>query len=155
MRSLADKIENYLKELLQRSQGSVEIQRSELAQVFACVPSQINYVLSTRFTVEQGYLVESRRGGGGYVRIVKLPLNGEKPLRRLIEASVERRTSQQVAEGLIDRLVEEGFLTRREGKLMRAVVDRDVLAIPLPERDLLRSRIIRAMLLTILQDDQG
>lgn len=152
MRTLADEIENYLKELLGRSQGSVEIQRGELAQVFACVPSQINYVLSTRFTVEQGYLVESRRGGGGYVRIVKLPLNDEKPLRRLIEASGERMTSQRVAEGLIGRLVEEGFLTSREGKLMRAVVNREVLAIPLPERDLLRSRLIRAMLLTILQE---
>ncbi|TDA70172.1 MAG: CtsR family transcriptional regulator [Clostridia bacterium] len=153
MRSLADKIENYLKELLGRSQGSVEIQRSELAQVFDCVPSQINYVLSTRFTVEQGYLVESRRGGGGYLRIVKLPLTDEGPLRRLIEASVDRLTSQQVGEGLIGRLVEEGFLTKREGKLMRAVIDREVLALPLPERDLLRSRLIRAMLLVLLQDD--
>lgn len=153
MRSLADRIENYIKELLQVSHGCVEVQRNELAQLFACVPSQINYVLSTRFTVEQGYLVESRRGGGGYLKIIKLPLgNGEK-LRRLIDASANQLTSQQVGEGLINRLLEEGFLTRREALLLQAVIRRDTLGASFPEGDLLRSRILKAVLLTILRDD--
>ena len=72
MGTLADEIERYIKKILEASHdGIVELQRNELALQFSCVPSQINYVLSTRFTTEQGYIVESRRGGGGYVRIVK------------------------------------------------------------------------------------
>lgn len=69
-RSLADKIEQYLKVLIERSEDKkIEIQRSELAETFDCVPSQVTYVISTRFTEAEGYLTESRRGGKGYVRI--------------------------------------------------------------------------------------
>ncbi|HOK71062.1 MAG TPA: CtsR family transcriptional regulator, partial [Bacillota bacterium] len=73
MGSLSDYIESYLKLLLDTGpHGFVEVQRRELAERFRCAPSQINYVLSTRFTVERGYVVETRRGGGGYIRIFKL-----------------------------------------------------------------------------------
>src|SRR5665648_399686 len=78
MGNLADRIEVYLKHILeQTSEGYIMLQRSELAGEFSCVPSQINYVLDTRFTVERGYLVESRRGGGGYLRIIRLGLGIE------------------------------------------------------------------------------
>lgn len=154
MRSLAEQIEKYLKDLLAADpRGAVEVQRSELAQLFNCAPSQINYVLSTRFTAEQGYLVESRRGGAGYVRIIKLALDEEHELRRLVEEKVGELVSQQAAEGLLERLREEGFLTRREAMLMRAVIGRDTLMLGLPERDILRASIVRAMLVTILRDE--
>lgn len=150
MRTLADKIEDYLKKRLSESpQGVVEIQRQELALLFACVPSQINYVLSTRFTLAQGYWVESRRGGGGYVRIVRLPLD----IRRLAEVLEDRPLSQQAAEGIVTRLEEEGVVSRREAMLMRAVLDREVLNLELPARDFLRGRLLRVMLLTILRED--
>ncbi len=69
-KSLADRIEQYIKVLISRSEDkSIEIQRIELAETFACVPSQVTYVISTRFTEKEGYLTESRRGGCGYVRI--------------------------------------------------------------------------------------
>lgn len=150
MRTLADKIEDYLKKRLSESpQGVVEIQRQELALLFACVPSQINYVLSTRFTLAQGYWVESRRGGGGYVRIVRLPLD----IRRLAEVLEDRPLSQQAAEGIVTRLEEEGVVSRREAMLMRAVLDREVLNLELPARDFLRGRLLRVMLLTLLRED--
>ena len=150
MRTLADKIESYLKQRLSESpQGVIEIRRQELALLFACVPSQINYVLSTRFTLEQGYWVESRRGGGGYVRIVRLPLD----LRRLVEALRDRPLSQQAAEGIVARLEEEGLLSRREAMLVRAVLDREALGLELPLRDFLRGRLLRVMLLTVLRED--
>ncbi len=154
MHSLVDRIEQYLKELLKKNnKGVIEIRRTEIARKFQCVPSQINYVLSTRFTLEQGYMVESRRGGGGYVRIIRLKLAGEKEFRKLIDNSLGKMVSQQVGEGLINRLQEEGFLTEREGALMRAVIKRETLLLSLPERDLVRSSILRAMLLTILRDN--
>ena len=73
MRNISDIIENYLKQVLEMSEKEiVEIKRSEIADKFQCVPSQINYVINTRFTIERGYLVESKRGGGGYIRIMKV-----------------------------------------------------------------------------------
>ncbi|MBC7345957.1 MAG: CtsR family transcriptional regulator [Clostridia bacterium] len=150
MRTLADRIEEYLKKRLAESpRGILEVQRQELALLFACVPSQINYVLGTRFTLTQGYLVESRRGGGGYVRIVRLPLD----VQHLAALLAEKPLSQQAAEGIIARLEEEGIVGRREAMLMQAVLDREVLGVELPTRDFLRARLLRAMLLTILRED--
>ncbi|WP_227764058.1 CtsR family transcriptional regulator [Zhaonella formicivorans] len=154
MGSLADEIESYIKKALEQNKdGIVELQRNDLAIKFNCAPSQINYVLSTRFTVERGYLVESRRGGGGFVRIVKLSINEEADLYRLINENIGQMASQAVGEGLIARLVEEGFLTEREGLLMKAVIHRDVIQLELPHRDLIRASILRAMLLTLLRDE--
>ena len=73
MRNISDIIESYLKQIFEMSQQDIlEIKRSEVADKFQCVPSQINYVINTRFTIERGYLVESKRGGGGYIRIMKV-----------------------------------------------------------------------------------
>ena len=73
MRNISDVIESYLKQILEMSQQDIlEIKRNEIADKFQCVPSQINYVINTRFTIERGYLVESKRGGGGYIRIMKV-----------------------------------------------------------------------------------
>ncbi|MGB8953848.1 MAG: CtsR family transcriptional regulator, partial [Tumebacillaceae bacterium] len=83
--NISDIIEQHLKQILTKSnEGMVEIKRSELADTFNCVPSQINYVISTRFTVEKGYVVESKRGGGGYIRITKVGLDRNKSLHRAI-----------------------------------------------------------------------
>ena len=81
MRNISDIIERYLKGILHESpEGLIEIQRNDLADQFSCVPSQINYVISTRFTLEKGYLVESKRGGGGYVRIQRIELPAQSAL---------------------------------------------------------------------------
>lgn len=154
MRSLADQIERYIKRLLeQQEEGVVELRRNDLAKIFQCVPSQINYVLSTRFALEQGYLVESRRGGGGYIRIVKLQMEDDKKLRELIDKTSNNLISQQVGEGLIERLQEEGFLTRREAMLVKAVIRREALPLELPLRDMVRANILKAVLLTLTRDE--
>ena len=142
--SLSRKIEQYLKNLLEKH-SFVEVQRSELAEVFQCVPSQINYVLSTRFTPSQGYLVESRRGGGGYLRIVKLSwvdVSGEGI--KEVYNNLGMEMDQREAEGILRRLKEEELITLREYHILKAVINRDVLQIGLPQRDILRSRIIQA-----------
>lgn len=154
MRNLTEKIEAYLKRMLELSvEKAIEIQRNELAQIFKCVPSQINYVLRTRFTPEQGYLIETRRGGGGYIRIIQLAVTRESELQKLLADFAGEGISQTAADGLIIRLYEEGLLTAREALLMKAVIDRNTLLLPLPERDVLRSRLVRAMLLTIMRED--
>lgn len=153
-KTLADRIEEYLKWLLSSNpEGIIEVQRQELAKVFACVPSQITYVLGTRFTVERGYLVESRRGGGGYVRIMRLPLKDRRQFKEWVQDAVSEYVSQDVGEEVINRLYQEGFLTSREKMLLEAVINRHALPIELPQRDRVRSAILRAVLLTLLRDD--
>lgn len=151
--SLARKIEEYIKRLLQE-ENVVEIQRSELAEAFQCVPSQINYVLSTRFTPAQGYLVESRRGGGGYLRIIKLSWDklSQKEIQD-VYSSLGDSLDQWEAEGILRRLREEDILTDREYYILKAVISRDTLQISLPERDLVRLRILQAALAAIARDD--
>jgi transcriptional regulator CtsR len=151
MRNISDVIEKYLKSILHESpEGTVEIQRNDLADQFSCVPSQINYVISTRFTLEKGYLVESKRGGGGYIRIRKVELPGPTTLHTHLHHTIGDEIGQTAAEGLIYQLVEARFLSRREAALMTAVVSREVLMVNLPYRDQIRARMMKAMLISLL-----
>lgn len=122
MGNLADRIEAYLKSILGEAEGgSIILQRGFLAEVFSCAPSQINYVLTTRFTVEKGYLVESRRGGGGFLRIVRLGLSQESNFHTLMCELLGDEVSQLRANNLLDNLCEEGVLTEREALLLKSV----------------------------------
>ncbi|PYI50173.1 CtsR family transcriptional regulator [Paenibacillus flagellatus] len=151
MRNVSDIIEQYLKNILQQSpDGVVELQRSELAEKFQCVPSQINYVISTRFTLEKGYLVESKRGGGGYIRIQRVELPSKEAIHVHIFRTVGMELDQASAEGIIYQLEEGRFITAREANLLRAAVARDVLNLKLPLRDEVRARLLKAMLIALL-----
>ncbi len=150
MRNISDIIEDYLKTVLELSEEEiVEIKRNEIADKFQCVPSQINYVINTRFTVERGYVVESKRGGGGYIRIIKVQTNDYVHLIDHLISLVKTNIAQSSAEDVIYRLVEEEIITNREAKIMLSVIDRSVLYIELPYRDELRARMLKAMLTTL------
>ncbi|KLV24098.1 CtsR family transcriptional regulator [Niallia circulans] len=150
MRNISDIIENYLKEVLEMSEKSlVEIKRSEIADKFECVPSQINYVINTRFTIEKGYVVESKRGGGGFIRIMKVQTYDHAHLIDQLLSLIQSRIPQNSAEDLILRLVEEDVINKREAKIMLSVIDRSVLYLELPYRDELRARLLKAMLTSL------
>lgn len=150
MRNISDIIEKYLKQVLEMSEEDlVEIKRSEIADKFQCVPSQINYVINTRFTIERGYIVESKRGGGGYIRIIKVQSHDLAHLIDQLLSLVQSRISQTSAEDVIIRLVQEEIITKREAKIMLSVIDRSVLYIDLPYRDELRARMLKAMLTSL------
>ncbi|EOB8403480.1 CtsR family transcriptional regulator [Listeria monocytogenes] len=152
MKNISDVIEAYLKQVLESSEA-VEIKRSEIADKFECVPSQINYVINTRFTMERGYIVESKRGGGGYIRIIKVKMNDKLQLLEAIISMVhDKKVSQSFSEDVILRLLEEEVITKKEARLMVASLDREVLILPLPDRDILRSRILEAMLVALKYD---
>ncbi|OPZ74969.1 MAG: Transcriptional regulator CtsR [Firmicutes bacterium ADurb.Bin456] len=153
MSNISDLIERYLKQLISDSpEDFVEIQRSELAVRFSCVPSQINYVLTTRFSTGHGYIVESRRGGGGFIRIVRIPLDERKDLILTISELIGDSITQQEAEGLIKRLLEEELITLREARIMIAAVSGDTLYQGLPSRETLRALILKAMVTSVLRD---
>ncbi|AVK86730.1 MULTISPECIES: CtsR family transcriptional regulator [Lysinibacillus] len=155
MRNISDIIEGYLKQVLELGgEGHIEIKRSEIADKFQCVPSQINYVINTRFTAERGYLVESKRGGGGYIRILRVRANSQIDLIDDVLRQIEGGASQTMAEDLVYRLIDEQVISKREAKLMLAAIDRSTLDLPLPLRDTIRARILRAMLTTIKYEQQ-
>ncbi len=150
MRNVSDIIEDYLKTILTKSdQDLIEIKRSELARRFQCVPSQINYVISTRFTIEKGYIVESKRGGGGFIRIIKVQPHDEVDLFNHMVKIIGNEISQTNAENIISRLYEENALTKREANLMLAVIDRTLLTTTTVHRDQIRANLLKAMLQTL------
>ncbi|QKS69669.1 CtsR family transcriptional regulator [Paenalkalicoccus suaedae] len=150
MRNTSDIIEHYLKQVIEKNEDAIiEVKRSELAVQFDCVPSQINYVISTRFTEEKGYLVESKRGGGGYIRIIKLQVDNQPALYDHLMKLVGDTIAQAQAEDMIDRLAEEEAITPRESHLMKTVIERNIIAVPLPLRDELRARLMIGMLKTL------
>lgn len=125
-RNVSDIIERYLKEILAESR-QVEIKRSEVAERFDVVPSQINYVIKTRFTVQNGYLVKSKRGGGGYIRIEKVDLvNDAQIIDQLIDMVGDQLSSADALH-IAQTLYENKLLSRKEGNLLLTVMGHDAL----------------------------
>jgi transcriptional regulator CtsR len=154
MGSLANRIEEYLKEILdQAEEGYIVFQRGFLADFFSCAPSQINYVLTTRFTVERGYLVESRRGGGGYLRIIRLGLDPDGKFQRLMAELIGEELSQERANNLIDRLEEEEIFTKKEAVLIKSIFADSLLIDLVPSPEILRARMMKEILANICRDD--
>lgn len=153
MGSLSDEIEEYFRQLLRRYQGRIEIKRNKLANEFDCAPSQINYVLDTRFTVDKGYIVESQRGGGGYIRIIRVTIDSETKTLQKIISRLGEKVTQKKAQGIIERLYENSVISEREKYIMKVAVHRKVLDIDLPYRDYVRARILKNMLEVILKSE--
>lgn len=150
MRNITDIIEQHLKMILQQSHnGAVEIQRGELADKFQCVPSQINYVISTRFTNEKGYVVESKRGGGGYIRIRKVEVIDENSMFLWLMENIHDEISPTITENIIDRLYEDKFINQKEMRLIKVATGRILTNLPASVRDRYRAEMLRSMLTAI------
>ncbi len=143
--NMSDIIEAYLKKVLGQDE-QVEIRRSEMADRFNCVPSQINYVINTRFTVQQGYLVESKRGGGGYIRIIKVKLLDEAEMLDMMIDIIGKKISQKNAYSIIERLFESEMLTKREANIMLAVMEKSLLNSSGADENELRAKLLIAFL---------
>ena len=146
---LSEVIEAYIKELLGDSDEFVEFGRNELAEYFNCVPSQINYVISTRFSPERGYYVESRRGGGGNIKIKRVDITKNRYIMHLIN-SLEDGLSQQEAGIIINNMVDYNVIDSQTAKLMKVATNDKVLGLPKELRDEVRTRIFKNMLLNLI-----
>jgi transcriptional regulator CtsR len=145
MRNISDVIEKYIKEILSSS-DTIRLKRNELAEKFQCVPSQINYVLKTRFSIERGYVVESKRGGGGYIRVVKVqPVTDADLIDEMIHL-IDYQISENMADSIIVHLLEEEVINEREARLMLSAIDHGVIEADVPTRDEIRANILKAML---------
>ena len=145
---ISDIIEQFIREALEE-ENSINLQRNELASQFGCVPSQINYVISTRFTNERGYIVESRRGGGGGITIRKVTMNDSNPIMHVVN-SIGNKLDYPTAKVLVTNLMEYGVLSKREAILILSSMTDKILTLPNPVGAQLRASILKNMLINLL-----
>lgn len=143
---ISDRIEAFINELIKDSDDGVELRRNELATIFQCVPSQINYVISTRFNPERGYVVESRRGGGGYLRIRRI--ESDTPLHSVI-CEIGTSLSYPRAKAYVLNLLQSGIINEHTGNLMLSAVSDNSLCISQPQKDIVRASILKNMLISL------
>lgn len=146
--NMSDIIEEYLKNVL-LAQEKVEIRRSEIADRFNCVPSQINYVINTRFTVQQGYVVESKRGGGGYIRIMKVNLVDDMDIIDALLEVVPEELSIKQANHILQNLYDNELLSKREAQLLNIAMSKESLTEAEQCSDQLRSNMMKNILTSL------
>ncbi len=147
---ISDLIAAFIAEELEQTDGVLELQRSDLAQRFNCVPSQINYVMSTRFSPERGYIVESRRGGNGYIRISRVRMDRQTLLMHVIN-SVGDVLDLPSARAIVTNLAESGAISAEVGRsLLAAVSDRALQSVPQAYRGVLRADIVKQVLIHLV-----
>ena len=147
---MSDIIEEFIKEMFE-NENYIEIQRNDLAEHFNCVPSQINYVIATRFKPSQGYYVESNRGGGGYIKIQKINITKSNYLMHAINSVEDKITSQEV-DIFISNFLSEGIISKIEAKLLKVATSDNVLTVPQEIKDSLRAKIFKNMLINLVED---
>jgi transcriptional regulator CtsR len=141
--------------MLEDEGGSAELQRSNLAEKFRCVPSQINYVISTRFSPEHGYLVESRRGGNGYIRITRVQATPKALIMHTVNA-VGDELGPRTAAAFVSNLLDADALdTRSAALILTAISDRALQPIAPEHRDIVRASIFKQLLVAVLADTDG
>ncbi len=151
MAKLSNSIEEFLKALLEETDGILEIQRSKISDKFNCAPSQINYVLTTRFTPYKGYYVESRRGGGGYIRIVRVEIKNKSRMEKIFNDEIGESLTKGKADQIIDELVHLEYLTDREAELIKVLINDRSLNKANENKNELRADILKNIMLVILQ----
>ena len=147
---MSDLVAQTILEMLDSQNGNAEIQRNELATTLGCVPSQINYVITSRFTPEQGYVVESRRGGGGYIRITRIKADDKTMVMHVVN-SIGDSLDKMTAEVMLKNLYREQILDRKTANVMAvALSERALRNAPQSIRDNLRADIFKNMLISTL-----
>lgn len=146
---MSDLVAQYITQMLDEQNGSAEIQRNELAGNLGCVPSQINYVITSRFTPEQGYIVESRRGGGGYIRISRVKMDRGTAMMHIIN-SVGPSLDKATAEAMLNNMLQRNMIELQSAKIIAsALSDRTLSQVEQNKRDTVRADLFKNMLLTI------
>jgi len=140
---ISDAIAKMIEDMLNETEGIIEIQRNDMANKFGCVPSQINYVITSRFTPERGYIIESRRGGGGYVRIIKKQIHKNEYLMHFFYA-IGGELELNTALTFVNNLHANEMITEREKNLI-------TIALSFIENNFLRADIMRQIILAVME----
>ena len=148
MAKLSDIIEQFLLKTL-GDENEVDISRNELASFFSCAPSQINYVLDTRFTIDRGYLIESQRGGGGFVKIIRVPFKDDA--ENAIVESVSGELSFKRMTHMLENLQNENLITNHEKEIIKVALSEAALEMPINLREAVRAKCFKRILLFLLK----
>lgn len=146
---LSNLIETWIQEMMAEQDGAVELKRNELATRFHCVPSQINYVISTRFSPERGYIVESQRGGGGYIKITRVTPTSGNELMHVVNM-IGESLSYQDARVLVQNCYEYDLISQKEARIILAALSARSLPVKQPEQDILRAGILKNILVSLV-----
>lgn len=150
---ISDVIAGFINDMLESEDGCAEMQRSELARQFRCVPSQINYVISTRFSPEHGYIVESRRGGGGFIRIRRVQPGGTRRMLMHTVNAVGEAVDVHTVQAFLSNLLGEGAIDTKSARLMAAALgDNSLRCLPPDFRDTARACIFKQMLINFMNE---
>ncbi len=155
MAKLSDEIEKVILSMLKESDSVLNLQRNEMAEQFNCVPSQINYVIATRFTQDKGYIVESRKGGGGYVRIIKTGIEADEFLESLITIRIKDKIAIRECRDIMFRLRELNYVSDFEKSIILAALSDFHVNVSKEDKDTIRAGILKNILLTILYEKEG
>lgn len=148
---LSEHIAKLIEEMIDEGKGTASVKRNDLAAKLGCVPSQVSYVISSRFTPQRGYITESRRGGGGYIRIIRVPMTKNQYLTHFFHA-IGDSVSEEEARAYIRNLVDNGVLTKQEATVVAAAVCASALdRVPPEGRNMVRSDILRHILMSLMQ----
>lgn len=153
MSTVSDGIERFILSNLGKD-NFINLSRNELADFFRCAPSQINYVLTTRFNLNRGFIVQSRRGGGGFIRLVKIQNFNKHYIYKLIDENLSGEISHRDALYLLEDLVEKRFVSVEQAKIVAAATSERALSSPLKISGSIRSNILKNVLINILKDKQ-
>lgn len=150
MANISDQIEKFILATM-GDNDSVDIARNSLAEFFSCVPSQINYVIDTRFTVDRGFFVESKRGGSGFVKISKIKTGDSNSyLNTLLMESVGDELSFKRFSQILDKLVSDEILSQRERELIEVSLSDDALVMPFTIRDKVRAKAFKNVIIKLM-----
>lgn len=148
---ISDNIARLIEKMLDDGGGHAELRRNDLASQLGCVPSQINYVITSRFTPERGYITESRRGGGGYIRIVRVNMTGNEYLMHFFHA-IGNSVDEREAQAFLVNLRDKGLISDREAKLIAAACSPGALEkLDRDGKNKVRADILRHVILTLLR----
>ncbi len=148
-KSISDVIERFIMSSLD-DDDFIELSRNDLAKFFSCVPSQINYVLNTRFTLNRGFVVESQRGGGGYIKVVRVQDNDNNYLNNIFNLCNQPLTVVQ-ANQILNNLLERKIINEKEQSLIKSTISAKALNNPINMDDVLRSNIMQQVIIELMK----
>lgn len=152
MSNISDIIEQFILKQLE-DESMLDLSRNELASFFNCAPSQINYVLSTRFTNPRGFLVESRRGGGGYIRLIRLNTDKNEYINSLIGDTLNDGVDYTTACQILDNLLMNEYITESEHGIILSCISNTALTNPLKLENKIRANILKNVLINIIREE--
>lgn len=152
MANISDIIEAFIIEQLDEY-DHIDLSRNELAAFFNCAPSQINYVLSTRFTHPRGYIIESHRGGGGYISLQRVDIDKNEYLKNLLTSTISSEIDYNTSLQILEVLQNKKLLSSREVQIVKAAISSKALSTPLKLENKLRANILRSIIVNILKGE--